>query len=140
MSQKEGSQRSLKCVVGVEVGTMNLNERKPIAIEGVGLLGIENAHDKEFEDLPRPKASGTDENVEACQKANAPLEKIDELHEKDKHDDSPHNLEVADTKKSSGKSGKGKKIVLEKSRDEMKVKTQVQNLVYEYDLQSKMTK
>jgi hypothetical protein len=29
---------------------------------------------------------------------------------------------------------------LEKSRDEMKVKTQVQNLVYEYDLQSKMTK
>jgi hypothetical protein len=62
-------------VVSVEVGTMNLNERKPIAIEGVGLLGIENARDKEFEDLPRPKASGINEDVEACQKVNAPLEK-----------------------------------------------------------------
>ncbi len=92
-----------------EVGTMNLNVRKLAAIEGVGLLGIENAHDKEFEDLPRPKASGTNEDVEACQKVNAPLEKTDELHEKDKHDDSPHNLEVVDIKKSSGKFGKERK-------------------------------
>jgi hypothetical protein len=107
----------------VEVGTMNLNERKPVAIEGVGLFSIENAHDKEFEDLPRPKASGTNEEFETCQKANAHLEKTDELHEKDKHDDSPHNLEVVGTKKSSGKFGKGNKIVMEKSREEMKVKT-----------------
>jgi hypothetical protein len=96
-------------MVGVEVGTMNFNERKLVAIEGVGLLGIENAHDKEFEELPRPKASGANEDVEACQKANAPLEKIDELHEKDKHDDSPHNLEVTSTKKTSGKYGKERK-------------------------------
>ncbi len=88
-------------MVGVEVGTMNLNERKPTTIEGVHLLGIENAHDKEFEDLPRPKASGTNEDVETCQKANAPLEKIDELHEKDKHDDNPHNLEIVGIKKTS---------------------------------------
>jgi hypothetical protein len=127
-------------VVGVEVVTMSLNERKPAAIEGVGLLGIENAHDKEFEDLPRPKASGINEDVEACQKANAPLEKIDELHEKDKHDDSPHNLEVTSTKKTSGKSSKGKKIVMEKSREEMKVKTQARSLVDEHDLQPKKTK
>ncbi len=119
---------------------MNLNVRKLAAIEGVGLLGIENAHDKEFEDLPRPKASGTNEDVEACQKANAPLEKIDELHEKDKHDDSPHNLEVTNIKKSSGKFGRGKKIVLEKSREEMKVKTHAQSLVDEYDLQFQKTK
>ncbi len=78
-------------------------------MEGVGLVGIKNAHDKEFEDLPRPKASGTNEDVEACQKVNAPLEKTDELHEKDKHDDSPHNLEVVDIKKSSGKFGKERK-------------------------------
>ncbi len=81
---------------------MNLNERKSATIKGVGLLGIENAHDKEFEDLPRPNASGTNEEFEACQKANAHLEKIDELHEKDKHDDSPHNLEVAGAKKIVG--------------------------------------
>lgn len=96
-------------MVGVEVGTMKFNERKPVAIEGVGLLGIENARDKEFEDFPRPKVSGINEDVEACQKANAPLEKIDELHEKDKHDDSPHNLEVTSTKKTSGKYGKERK-------------------------------
>jgi hypothetical protein len=65
--------------------------------------------------------------------------KTDELHEKDKHDDSPHNLEVVGTKKSSGKSSKGKKIVMENLREEMKVKTQVQSLVDEYDLQSEKT-
>jgi hypothetical protein len=40
-----------------------------------GLAWHINAHDKEFEDLLRPKASGINEDVEACEKANAPLEK-----------------------------------------------------------------
>lgn len=96
-------------MVGVEVRTMNIDERKLATIEGVGFLGIENAHDKEFEDFPRPKASGTNEDVEACKKANENWKKLMSFTRRINMMIGPHNLEVTSTKKTSGKSGKGKK-------------------------------